>query len=124
MRNIWCFLLMSSLVFVGTANTKTISVLKQYFSCNPTFDTKFQYEFAVGANHDVTITQCTMECLCNMRCLTYFYNGINRSCILHEMVFQFFDPVYQDNGWKFYEVVKRKFVKRLSLCFLHVCNMI
>ncbi|CAC5426389.1 unnamed protein product [Mytilus coruscus] len=51
----------------------------------------------------ISLYQCQMECLRNLRCLAFFYNNVNRLCILHETTFKYTTPLKSETGWKFYE---------------------
>ncbi|VDI84108.1 Hypothetical predicted protein [Mytilus galloprovincialis] len=43
-----------------------------------------------------------MECLNQNRCVSYFYNGVSNTCILHEDPFTYTIRSQSGAGWKFY----------------------
>ena len=79
-------------------------------------DNKFHDDNAVGIYSVKSKILCLVECAKDLRCISFFFNGLTEECILHSDPFVYTDMEKSGTGWKFYLLRYRKFV--IFSCFL------
>ncbi|CAC5397815.1 unnamed protein product [Mytilus coruscus] len=67
-----------------------------------THEGKIQYSGAVGNTLEKSRLFCYIQCMTNLKCLTFFYNGISQKCVLHSKTFHFQGPDQNEQGWIVY----------------------
>ncbi|XP_063442975.1 uncharacterized protein LOC134723285 [Mytilus trossulus] len=90
----------------------------------PEYDNKYEVENAIGV-YNVRFVECTVKCVSNTRCLSFFYNNLTRVCILHSDPFTYTVMSFSEKGWKFYLSQERYgrclvdffYYRELDLCY-------
>ncbi|XP_063406383.1 uncharacterized protein LOC134690348 [Mytilus trossulus] len=94
-----CIYICALLYFNCIAGT----VAKDIFSLNvEAYDDTYEDAKSLHISKVETLIHCSMNCLNQARCVSYFYNGLSNMCILHEDPFTYTIRSQSGAGWKFY----------------------
>ena len=88
---------------------------------NSAHDNKFHDDNAVGIYLAKSTTSCFVECAKDLRCISFFFNSLTKSCILQADPFVYTVLTKSGTGWKFYLTQDCKFVIFLWL-FLFILS--
>ncbi|CAC5364732.1 unnamed protein product [Mytilus coruscus] len=91
----------------------------------PEYDNNYEVENAIGAFQVAFVRECGIKCLSNKRCLSFFYNNLTGTCILHSDPFTYTVMSFSEKGWKFYLSQERAnrclvsffYYRELDLCY-------
>ena len=102
-----------SCIILPITNAIQVRMIKAVY--NSAHDNKFHDDNAVGIHLVKSTTSCLVECDKDLRCISFFFNNLTKSCILQSDPFVYTVMTKSGTGWKFYLTQDRKFVINSSI---------
>lgn len=82
---------------------------KRVFKATKIMIDKIQYNNNIGTSTTSNLWGCYFECFRELRCLTFFYNSVTKTCVLHSKTFKYTPPEITEAGWTTYVFEDGKF---------------
>lgn len=73
------------------------------------FDDQYEDGNSIGMITVNSLVKCTVHCSLNKRCVSFFFNTLTKTCILHRDPFIYTVISKSAAGWKFYITIDSKY---------------
>lgn len=73
------------------------------------YDGTYENEKSLGISNVGSSMQCSIKCLNDNRCVSFFYNTITKTCILHADPFTYTNRPKSGTGWIFFQTFISKY---------------
>ena len=113
--NIFITFVIVSCIILPITDAFQVGKIKAVY--NSAHDNKFHNDNAIGIYLAKSMTSCFVECAKDLRCISFFFNSLTKSCILQADPFVYTVMTKSGTGWKFYLTQDRKFVIDSSIPF-------